>query len=250
MSQSYIEAHKAEEAVRALEQKVSLLMTKNREQAGKNESFEKKIQGLEKKTADLDTRLKASYVFSPLPFPNSPFPSPPFPSPPFPPSVPIPYSSSQARTAKKKHADNPFLPQQNREHNALARHLNALIPPSSHHQNLHPLHSIHTNTPLKNFPRKETEIRTLSAPDVTTLLKELDATDGAKKTDAGERKARLKEVIGVGERSSVVQNAAVVDGVGEKGKEEEKKKEEKKKVLPGKATGPPPGKVLPIGPKD
>ena len=85
---------------------------------------------------------------------------------------------------------------------------------------------------------------------MTTLLKELDATDGAKKTDAGERKARLKEVIGVGERSSVVQNAAVVDGVGEKGKEEEKKKEEKKKVLPGKATGPPPGKVLPIGPKD
>ncbi|KAI4232150.1 MAG: hypothetical protein LQ349_005178 [Xanthoria aureola] len=200
MSQSYIEAHKAEEAVRALEQKVSLLMTKNREQAGKNESFEKKIQGLEKKTADLDTRLKAS------------------------------------------------------EHNALARHLNALIPPSSHHQNLHPLHSIHTNTPLKNFPRKETEIRTLSAPDVTNLLKELDATDGAKKVDAGERKARLKEVIGVGERSSVVQNAALVDEVGEKGKkdkeEEQKRKEEKKKVLPGKATGPPPGKVLPIGPKD
>lgn len=89
---------------------------------------------------------------------------------------------------------------------------------------------------------------------MTNLLKELDATDGAKKTDAGERKARLKEVIGVGERSSVVQNAAVVDGVGEKGKkeaeEEKKRKEEKKKVLPGKATGPPPGKVLPIGPKD
>lgn len=85
MSQSYIEAHKAEEAVRALEQKVSLLMTKNREQAGKNESFEKKIQGLEKKTADLDTRLKASYVISPLP-----------------PSLPIPYSNSQACTAKKK----------------------------------------------------------------------------------------------------------------------------------------------------
>lgn len=83
---------------------------------------------------------------------------------------------------------------------------------------------------------------------MTTLLKELDATDGAKKTDAGERKARLKEVIGVGERSSVVQNAAVVDGVGEKGKKDNE--EEKKKVLPGKATGPPPGKVLPIGPKD
>lgn len=69
MSQSYIEAHKAEEAVRALEQKVSLLMTKNKEQAGKNESFEKKIHGLEKKSEDLDTRLKASYVL--FPFPNS-----------------------------------------------------------------------------------------------------------------------------------------------------------------------------------
>ena len=65
MSQSYIEAHKAEEAVRALEQKVSLLMTKNREQAGKNESFEKKIHELEKKSEDLDVRLKAAYVFLP-----------------------------------------------------------------------------------------------------------------------------------------------------------------------------------------
>ncbi|KAL9633552.1 MAG: hypothetical protein Q9204_003347 [Flavoplaca sp. TL-2023a] len=198
MSQSYIEAHKAEEAVRALEQKVSLLMTKNREQAGKNESFEKKIHALEKKSEDLDVRLKAA------------------------------------------------------EHNALARHLNALIPPSSHHQNLHPLHSIHTNTPLKNFPRKESDIRTMSSIDVNNLLKELDAQTG-RKMDAGERKARLKEVIGVGERSSVVQNPAVVDsvdGVKQDGGEQKKEDEKKKKVLPGKATGPPPGKVLPIGPKD
>ncbi|KAL8672847.1 MAG: hypothetical protein Q9168_002723 [Polycauliona sp. 1 TL-2023] len=192
MSQSYIEAHKAEEAVRALEQKVSLLMIKNKEQAGKNESFEKKIHGLEKKTEDVDTRLKAA------------------------------------------------------EHNALARHLNALIPPSAAtHQNLHPLHSIHTNTPLKNFPRKESDIRTMSALDVSNLLKELDADTG-RKMDAGEKKARLKEVMGVGERSSVVQNAAVVDGV--KAGADDKKG--KKEVLPGKATGPPPGKVLPIGPKD
>ncbi|KAL8895485.1 MAG: hypothetical protein Q9192_003608 [Flavoplaca navasiana] len=198
MSQSYIEAHKAEEAVRALEQKVSLLMTKNREQAGKNESFEKKIHALEKKSEDLDLRLKAA------------------------------------------------------EHNALSRHLNALIPPSSHHQNLHPLHSIHTNTPLKNFPRKESDIRTMSSIDVNNLLKELDAQTG-RKMDAGERKARLKEVIGVGERSSVVQNPAVVDsvdGVKQDGGEQKKDDEKKKKVLPGKATGPPPGKVLPIGPKD
>ncbi|KAL8853886.1 MAG: hypothetical protein Q9221_001357 [Calogaya cf. arnoldii] len=199
MSQSYLEAHKAEEAVRALEQKVSLLMTKNKEQAGKNESFEKKIHNLEKKSEDLDTRLKAS------------------------------------------------------EHNALSRHLNALIPPSTsaaHHTNLHPLHSIHTNTPLAKFPRKESDIRTMSSLDVTNLLKELDANDN-KKMDAAERKARLKEVIGVGERSSVVQNAALVDGAGVGvGEENKKKEEEKKKPLPGKATGPPPGKVLPIGPKD
>ncbi|KAL9000470.1 MAG: hypothetical protein Q9169_000987 [Polycauliona sp. 2 TL-2023] len=194
MSQSYIEAHKVEEAVRALEQKVSLLMIKNKEQAGKNESFEKKIHALEKKNEDLDTRLKAA------------------------------------------------------EHNALSRHLNALIPPSNLHQNLHPLYSIHTNTPLKNFPRKESDIRTMSSLDVSNLLKELDADTG-RKMDAGEKKARLKELMGVGERSSVVQNAAVVDGV--KGDGEKKKDEEKKaKVLPGKATGPPPGKVLPIGPKD
>ncbi|KAL8643663.1 MAG: hypothetical protein Q9226_008203 [Calogaya cf. arnoldii] len=89
----------------------------------------------------------------------------------------------------------------------------------------------------------------MSSLDVTNLLKELDAADD-KKMDAGERKARLKEVIGVGERSSVIQNAAVVDGEGEKKKENKKKEEEKKKPLPGKATGPPPGKVLPIGPKD
>ncbi|KAL8725066.1 MAG: hypothetical protein Q9166_007597 [cf. Caloplaca sp. 2 TL-2023] len=199
MSQSYIEAHRADEAVRSLEQKVSLLMVKNKEQAGKNESFEKKIHGLEKRNEDLETRLKAS------------------------------------------------------EYNALARHLNALLPPSStSHQNLHPLHSIHTNTPLKNFPKKESDIRTMSSLDVANLLKELDA-DTMKK-DAGERKARLKEVIGVGERSSVAQSVGTVDGIngaGEKEKKEEGQKKDKVvKPLPGKATGPPPGKVLPIGPKD
>ncbi|KAL8912276.1 MAG: hypothetical protein Q9172_007525, partial [Xanthocarpia lactea] len=99
----------------------------------------------------------------------------------------------------------------------------------------------------------ESDIRTMSSVDVANLLKELDA-DTTKK-DVGNRKARLKEVIGVGERSSVTQNeafAVVADGVkGEvekKGEEEAKKKKDVK--LPGKATGPPPGKVLPIGPKD
>ena len=72
MSQSYIEAHKAEEAVRSLEQKVSLLMTKNREQAGKNESFEKKIHSLEQKNEELDTRLKASYAASLSTHPKGP----------------------------------------------------------------------------------------------------------------------------------------------------------------------------------
>ncbi|KAL8765372.1 MAG: hypothetical protein Q9203_006619, partial [Teloschistes exilis] len=60
MSQSYIEAHRAEEAVRALEQKVTLLMTKNSEQRGKNEAFEKKLQSLEKRNNELEIRLKAS----------------------------------------------------------------------------------------------------------------------------------------------------------------------------------------------
>ncbi|KAL8903141.1 MAG: hypothetical protein Q9171_007501 [Xanthocarpia ochracea] len=85
----------------------------------------------------------------------------------------------------------------------------------------------------------------MSSGDVANLLKELDA-DTMKK-DAGNRKARLKEVIGVGERSSVTQNeafAVVTDGVKEevekKGEQEKKKKDGK---LPGKATGPPPGKI-------
>ena len=92
----------------------------------------------------------------------------------------------------------------------------------------------------------------MTSVEVANLLKELDA-DTTKK-DVGNRKARLKEVIGVGERSSVTQNesfAVVADGV--KGEMEKKGEEEKKKKdvkLPGKATGPPPGKVLPIGPKD
>ncbi|KAL8793704.1 MAG: hypothetical protein Q9182_007655 [Xanthomendoza sp. 2 TL-2023] len=192
MSQSYIEAHKADEAVRTLEQKVSLLITKSKEQTGKNENFEKKIRSLEKKNEDLETRLKAS------------------------------------------------------THNALARHLNALLPPSSPHHPLHPLHNIHTNTPLPHFPKKESDIRTLSSHDVTTLLKDLDA-DIPPASAGGERKSRLKEIIGVGERGSVVGaiKEAGVEGVD--GVKEEKKKEVK---LPGKATGPPPGKVLPIGPRD
>ncbi|KAL8824544.1 MAG: hypothetical protein Q9170_008124, partial [Blastenia crenularia] len=59
---SYIEAHKADADFRALDQKVSLLLTKNKEQAGKNESFEKKIHALEKRNEGLETRLKASYA--------------------------------------------------------------------------------------------------------------------------------------------------------------------------------------------
>ncbi|KAL8929293.1 MAG: hypothetical protein Q9208_001376 [Pyrenodesmia sp. 3 TL-2023] len=202
----YIEDHKAESDIRALDQKVSLLMTKSKEQAGKNEAFEKKIHTLEARNNDLETRLKAA------------------------------------------------------EHNALARHLNALLPPNSTHTPLHPLHSIHTNQPLRNFPKKVSEIRTMSAPEVAALLKELDA-DVTTRVNAGERKARLKEVIGVGERGSVVEGMkemGLVDGHAEEKGEGEKGKdgkgaEEKKKApmkLPGKATGPPPGKVLPIGPKD
>ncbi|KAL9604144.1 MAG: hypothetical protein Q9219_000732 [cf. Caloplaca sp. 3 TL-2023] len=216
---SYIEAHKADSDIRAMDQKISLLMTKSKEQAGKNEAMEKKIRALEQRNTELETRLKAAYV-----------------------SIPSPVIPSPLLTKKK----------QNSEHNALARHLNALLPSSSTtHRPLHPLHSIHTNAPLKNFPKKEADIRTLSSLEVATLLKELDA-DVTRVVAAGERKGRLKEVIGVGERGNVVEAVkgevgvvdGKVDGEGEKGKEKEKGKGEMK--LPGKATGPPPGKVLPI----
>lgn len=68
----YLEAHKADADFRALDQKVTLLLTKNKEQAGKNESIEKKIRALEKRNEELEVRLKASYatVLSLLP----PFP--------------------------------------------------------------------------------------------------------------------------------------------------------------------------------
>ncbi|KAI4190660.1 MAG: hypothetical protein L6R41_000671 [Letrouitia leprolyta] len=196
---SYIDSHKADSDFRALDQKVSLLLTKNKEQAGKSEALEKKIRALEKRNEELEVRLKAS------------------------------------------------------EHNALSRHLNSLLPPQSHTA-LHPLHSIHTNTPLKNFPKHANDIKTMSSLDVATLLKELDA-DVTKVVNAGERKSRLKDVIGVGERGSVVE---VVGGTGEGkpldgvdgAKGEEKKKAPAPAQLPGKATGPPPGKVLPIQRKD
>ncbi|KAL9591629.1 MAG: hypothetical protein Q9179_007532, partial [Wetmoreana sp. 5 TL-2023] len=170
MSQSYIEAHHADEAVRALEQKVSLLMTKNKEQAGKNESFEKKIHSLEARNKDLEVRLKASYAS--LFLPNRPTPT----------ILPNRVHKVQALTPSFHHHS---------EHNALARHLNALLPPNAY-QHLHPLHSIHTNQPLKNFPKKESDIRTMSSLDVATLLKDLDA-DVTKTVNAAERKSRLKE---------------------------------------------------------
>ncbi|KAI4127513.1 MAG: hypothetical protein LQ338_003171 [Usnochroma carphineum] len=199
MSLSYLREHEAENNIRALDQKVSLLLTKSKEQAGKNEHFEKKIRALEKRNDDLETRLKAS------------------------------------------------------EHNALARHLNALIPPSSH-QPLHPLNSIHTNQPLKNFPKHEHDIRTMSHSEVATLLKELDA-DVTTKVSVAERKTRLKELIGVGEKAGVVESGAVKEGVKEvdgvvDGLQQGEKEKKKPVKLPGLATGPPPGKVLPIAPKD
>ncbi|KAI4202287.1 MAG: hypothetical protein LQ350_002671 [Teloschistes chrysophthalmus] len=224
MSQSYIEAHRAESAVRALEQKVTLLMTKNSEQRGKNEAFEKKLQSLEKRNNELEIRLKASYA------------------------IPSPSQTPSNRSNPKPCALTCFI--KNSEHNALARHLNALLPPTNtSHTPLHPLHSIHTNTPLPKFPKKESDIRTMSALDVSALLQDLDASP-TKTIGAGERKARLKEVIGVGERSNIaeaVREQGLLDGEG--GKKEEEKKAPAKK-LPGKATAPPPGKVLPIEPKD
>ncbi len=72
----YIEDHKAESDIRALDQKVSLLMIKSKEQAGKNEAFEKKIHALEARNADLETRLKAAYATSPYLFSPYITPSP------------------------------------------------------------------------------------------------------------------------------------------------------------------------------
>lgn len=97
----------------------------------------------------------------------------------------------------------------------------------------------------------------MSSLEVATLLKELDA-DVTKVVSAGERKSRLKDVIGVGEKGSVVEVVGAgggkgmadgVDGIesGEKGEKGEKKGPMQ---LPGKATGPPPGKVLPIQRRD
>lgn len=96
----------------------------------------------------------------------------------------------------------------------------------------------------------------MSSLDVAALLQDLDASPSNSPKNAGDRKARLKEVIGVGERSSVaeaVKDRGLLDGVVEGKKEEGEKgkmEEGKAKKLPGKATAPPPGKVLPIGPKD
>ncbi|KAL8931183.1 MAG: hypothetical protein Q9211_007163 [Gyalolechia sp. 1 TL-2023] len=94
----------------------------------------------------------------------------------------------------------------------------------------------------------------MSSLEVATLLKELDA-DTTNVVNAAERKSRLKDVIGVGEKGSVVE-AVGLGGVKEDGKTVDGVDGvdgEKKKVpaqLPGKATGPPPGKVLPIARRD
>ncbi|KAL8931234.1 MAG: hypothetical protein Q9216_007250, partial [Gyalolechia sp. 2 TL-2023] len=107
-----------------------------------------------------------------------------------------------------------------------------------------------------NFPKHGSDIRTMSSLDVAALLKELDA-DVTKVVNAGERKSRLKDVIGVGEKGSVVEamgeagkmeDGKMVDGV--VGGEKEKEKKKAPVQLPGKATAPPPGKVLPIQRRD
>ncbi|KAL9016646.1 MAG: hypothetical protein Q9185_006019 [Variospora sp. 1 TL-2023] len=216
-----MELHKTESDLRALDQKVTLLLTKSQQQTARTESLEKKIHALEARNAELETRLKAS------------------------------------------------------DHNALSRHLNSLLPTthhspssscSSHHTQpppppLHALHSPSTNTAPKSFPRKETDIRTMPAADVTALLKELEV-DVKGVVSAGERKAKLREYVGVGAEGNggAVVEAAAAEGGRNKAKggaEEEGKKivdgvgkKEKGMQLPGKATGPPPGKVLPIGPRD
>ncbi|KAL9007977.1 MAG: hypothetical protein Q9173_006850, partial [Seirophora scorigena] len=57
---SYIETHKTESDLRALDQKVTLLLTKSQQQTSRTESLEKKIRALEARNEELETRLKAS----------------------------------------------------------------------------------------------------------------------------------------------------------------------------------------------
>ncbi|KAI4162234.1 MAG: hypothetical protein LQ342_004100 [Letrouitia transgressa] len=81
------------------------------------------------------------------------------------------------------------------QNNALSRHLNSLIPHSSH-QTLHPLHALATDEPIRGFPRKITDIRTMSQGDVVHVLKALEA-DVTREVSGGSRKERLREVLGV-----------------------------------------------------
>lgn len=86
----------------------------------------------------------------------------------------------------------------------------------------------------------------MPAAEVSALLKELDV-DVKGVSTPGERKARLRGFVGLaeGERE---RGGEEEEGEDNKGGKVEGKKEGR--PLPGKATGPPPGKVLPIGPRD
>ena len=62
MSQSYIEAHKADAAFRALEQQVAEMNKKHQELSGRNQTVEKRLDNLSKREEQLETRVKAAYV--------------------------------------------------------------------------------------------------------------------------------------------------------------------------------------------
>lgn len=90
----------------------------------------------------------------------------------------------------------------------------------------------------------------MPAAEVSALLKELDVDVKGVSAAPGERKARLREFVGLAERERERGGGDEDDKKGGKVDGKAGKKKEEGRPLPGKATGPPPGKVLPIGARD
>lgn len=86
------------------------------------------------------------------------------------------------------------------DHNSLARLSNSRLANPNHP--LTPLKDVTQNLPIAKFPKHEKDVRVMSALEVSTVLRALDApTSGS----TGEQKTRLKELIGL---SSIVPASA------------------------------------------
>ncbi|KAL9611767.1 MAG: hypothetical protein Q9167_003617 [Letrouitia subvulpina] len=163
MANSYIEAHSTTAALDAHERTLTSISKKNAELAGRNEALERKVDALTARTTALETRLRAVFLFPP--------------------------------TALRQLIVHGGPGGHRRQNNALSRHLNSQIPHNSH-QALHPLHALATDEPIRAFPKKITDIRTMSQGDVTHVLKALEA-DVTREVSGGSRKERLREILGV-----------------------------------------------------